>query len=389
MSRQKRKTPELVSELLAGSEPEQEHKERLKKYSGAKRHSNEVADHILAHNPTLYKEAELLRACSSWLIFRHFYTANKYRLIGGCTCKKHLLCAMCALRRSAKTVKEYEVRIKQVLAEKPGLIPVLLTLTVKNGPDLDERTRHLDSAVTRMFSNRRRAAHGGRHQTSFRIIDGAAGAFEFKRGSRSGLWHPHVHMLALVPAETDLLEFEWNISEEWRKLTKDSFNVDVAFIDASIEGKQFGAICEVFRYAMKFGEMAIADQVHAYQVLKGRRLVRAFGSLYGVPVPDDLHETIEDELKLQPYIDLVYEFSKGKGYFLKEVTDTGDQLTGPAKPKVSEGTRRGSRLSRKIFLQVKDLEKPWRKRSLDGEYMQDWVEGAEVENSYQPMEVPF
>jgi hypothetical protein len=196
-------------------------------------------------------------------------------------------------------------------------------------------------------------------------------------------------MLALVPAETDLLEFEWNISEEWRKLTKDSFNVDVAFIDASIEGKQFGAICEVFRYAMKFGEMAIADQVHAYQVLKGRRLVRAFGSLYGVPVPDDLHETIEDELKLQPYIDLVYEFSKGKGYFLKEVTDTGDQLTGPAKPKVSEGTRRGSRLSRKIFLQVKDLEKPWRKRSLDGEYMQDWVEGAEVENSYQPMEVPF
>ena len=385
----KRKAPDLHSELLAGSDAEQEHKERLKKYSGAKKHSNEVADYIVNHELTLFKEAELLSACSSWLIFRHFYTANQYRLIGGCTCKKHLLCAMCALRRSAKTVREYESKIRQVMAEKDSLIPVLLTLTVKNGPGLEERTNHLDSALTRMIDSRRRAKHGDRHKTTFRIIDGGAGAFEFKRGKNSGLWHPHIHMIALVPAETDLLEFEWNISEEWRKLTKDSFNVDVTPIDMSSEESRFKAICEVFRYALKFGEMEIADQVHAYKILKGRRLVRAFGSLRGVIVPEDLNESIEDELKLKPYMDLVYEYSKGKGYFLKEVTDTGDQLTGSARPASTEGTKNGNRFNRKIFLQVKDLDKPWRKRSLDQEYMQEWVDGAGVESSYQETIVPF
>jgi len=104
---QKRKAPELHSEVLAGSDAEQEHKERLRKYAGAKKHSVAVASYIVANEPLLYKEAELLAACSSWLIFRFFYLAGKYRMIGGCTCKKHLLCAMCALRRSAKTVMVY------------------------------------------------------------------------------------------------------------------------------------------------------------------------------------------------------------------------------------------------------------------------------------------
>lgn len=372
-SDKKRKAPDLYSEVLAGTDAEQEHKERLKKYSGAKKHSNEVADYIVPHEPTLFKEAEALRACSTWLIFRFFYTAGQYKMIGGCTCKKHLLCAMCALRRSAKTVREYEGKIRQVMEEKTELIPVLLTLTIKNGPDLEERTNHLDSAVTRMISNRRFAKAGGRHKTSFRIIDGGAGAFEFKRGKNSGLWHPHLHMIALIPSETDLLEFEWNISEEWRKLTKDSFNVDVTPIDVSSEESRFKAICEVFRYALKFGEMEIPDQVYAYKILRGRRLVRAFGSLRGVVVPDDLHDSIEDELKLKPYIDLVYEYSKGKGYFLKEVTDTGDQFTESARPASTEGEKNASKLQRKMFLSVKDLDKPWRKRSLDQKYMDQWV----------------
>lgn len=385
----KKEAPDLLSEVLAGSDAEKGHTERLQKYSGAKKHTNKVAKYILDHDGVLYKEAEALQACSSWLIFRHFYTASKYKLIGGCTCKKHLLCAMCALRRSAKTVKEYESKIRQVLTENPGLSPVLLTLTVKNGPDLDERTQHLDQAVTRMIANRRFAKAGGRHTTAFRTIHGGAGAFEFKRGSGSGLWHPHIHMIALVPAETDLLDLEWNISEEWRKQTKDSFNVDITRIDMGSEESRFGAICEVFRYALKFGEMEVKDQVHAYRILKGRRLVRAFGSLRGVQVPEDLHESIEDELKLQPYVDLVYEYSKSKGYFLSDVTDTGDQLTGSTRPKKTEGTKRGQRFSSKILFQVKDLDKPWRKRGLDAKYMQEWITGAEIEDDYQPKEVPF
>ena len=295
---------------------------------------------------------------------------------------------MCALRRSAKTVKEYEKKVNQVLAENPGLVPVLLTLTVKNGLDLHERTRHLDGALSRIINNRRRSEYGDRHTTSFRAIHGAAGAFEFKRGAGSGLWHPHVHLVALVKSETDLLDLEWNISEEWRKQTKDSFNVDITPIDTSTDESRFKAICEVFRYALKFGEMEIEDQVHAYKVLRGKRLVRSFGSLYGVQVSDDLNDTIEDELALKPYIDLVYEYSKNKGYFLKDAIDTGDLFTSSTRPAMTEGTKQGRRLSSRLFLQVKDFDRPGRTRSLDQEYMNSWIDEAGVEVDPLP-EVPF
>lgn len=372
----KRKTPDLLSETLAGSETEQGHKERLRNYSSAKKHSNAVASFILSEKPALRKEGDALLSCSSWLVFRHFYLAHEYRLIGGCTCKKHLLCAMCALRRSARTVREYEAKMRQVLNDQPDLVPVLLTLTIKNGPDLDERTRHLDSALSRMIRNRSNSRTGGRHTTVFRLIHGGAGAFEFKRGAFSGLWHPHLHMIALVPSGSDLLDLEWNLSQEWRGLTGDSHNVDVRPIDMSSDESRFKAICEVFRYALKFGEMEIEDQVHAYEVLRGKRLVRSFGSLYGVKVSDDPNDSIEEALQLQPYLDLVYHYSKDKGYFLHEVTDTGDLLTSPMRPKDTEGNRRAARLSSKLAVHLADPRRPGRQITVDKEFVDEWLEST-------------
>lgn len=239
-----------------------------------------------------------------------------------------------------------------------------------------------------MVRNRSLARNGNRHQTVFRRVHGAAGAFEFKRGSGSGLWHPHIHLFALVRSDVDLLEMEWDMSDEWRKLTRDSHNVDATPIDWTTEESRMKAVCEVFRYALKFGEMEIEDQVHAYKVLSGKRLVRDFGSLHGVKVPEDTADTIEEELALKPYMDLVYEYSKGKGYFLKEITDTKDQLTGQARPKSTGGEKASRRLSSKLFLPVKDLSKPWRKRPLDQSYMDEWTEKAGIERTVLE-EAPF
>lgn len=386
----KRKTPDLVTEVLAGQDHEQGHKEKLRKYSGAKQHSVSVAEYILANEPTLCKTADQVRACSTWLVFRHFYLAGQYRLIGGCTCKKHLLCAMCALRRSAKTVMAYSAKLSQAIENaKQGeratdgswkvfpvdLIPVLITLTIKNGEDLEERFLHLNDSISRMIRNRSLAANGNRHLTVFRLLHGGAGAFEFKRGSGSGLWHPHMHMIALVSSQVDILHLEWNLSEEWRKLTVDSFNVDVTPIDTSSEESRMKAICEVFRYALKFGEMTIEDQVHAFKVLHSRRLVRSFGSLRGVPEPTDTADTIEDALQLQPYIDMIYEYSNKKGYFLKELTDVGDSFSGRS-PEVKEEQSKFSSIVRKSnsHLNFPDhLIDRSKRLAVDRKYVNDWL----------------
>jgi hypothetical protein len=161
----------------------------------------------------------------------------------------------------------------------------------------------------------------------------------------------------------------------------------------SPEEKKLKAICEVFRYALKFGEMEIEDQVHAYKVLRGKRLVRDFGSLHGVKIPDDLHDTIEDELKLQPYIDLMYEYSAKKGYFLKETKDTGDMFTGSTRAKKTEEYKNirqlDQREKKKAGIRVKDPEKPWQTVKADVAYVKKWAKEAQVENTFQPEEAPF
>ena len=67
---------------------------------------------------------------------------------------------------------------------------------------------------------------------------------------------------------------------------------------------------EVFKYALKFSDMELADNWEAFQTLKAKRLVDNFGLFRGVQVPDDLtDDDIDDE-----YILLLYCFVRGSGY---------------------------------------------------------------------------
>ena len=65
------------------------------------------------------------------------------------TCQQHLLCPFCAALRASKSMQKYLERIDQVLQENRKLKPVLITLTVKNGSDLAERSEHLMKSLER------------------------------------------------------------------------------------------------------------------------------------------------------------------------------------------------------------------------------------------------
>jgi hypothetical protein len=349
---------ELSDEVCeTDSDEKQGHNEKLSRYGKAKQHQTSVADYILQHEPTLGKELAALQDCSNTLIFRHWYTVNKYRLIGGCSCKKHLLCAMCALRRSAKTVKEVEKKVLSVLAENPGLVPVLITMTVKNSESLKERYEHITGSKTKLLHNRRNALNPKRLKTLSitRFIHGSFGSYEFKKGAGGHGWHPHSHEIALVEPVVKFkkvvkkgkevecpIEFEAALGKEWLKITSDSFVVDVRKINLTEgptgQNSLVKAICEASKYALKLNDIEHVDQIHAYKVLRGRRLTFTYGSLWGIKIPDDLNDTIEDELQLLPYVDLLYSFYSGS-YLLQEVTDTKDTLfnsKGIKKPRKSE-----------------------------------------------------
>lgn len=275
---------------------------RVDRYGKAKKTALDVADYMQAtskHKAT----GDLVAGCGNYLVFRHYFTVNRVKLHGASLCRKHLLCPLCAIRRGAKALKAYLDRWEAIQAEKPHLRPFLVTLTVKDGSDLLERFKHLHTSQRELWKRKQRG-----RGSALDGVHGAVWSYEIKRGSGSGLWHPHLHMIALAEHQPDASD----LAAEWHNITGDSFIVDVRPI--SQEDPASGFI-EVFKYAVKFSDQPPEDTVHAWSVLAGKRLLASSGCFRGVVVPDDLMDD-PDGLEGLPFFTLFYRYI-GRGYSLQ------------------------------------------------------------------------
>jgi hypothetical protein len=260
-------------------------------------------------DPRLRKLPVELGECHNWLLFRDYYEAGEVRLHRTISCRKHLLCPLCAILRAAKAVRHYHERFEVIKAENPALRVYYVVLTVKNGPDLAERFAHAEKSMRLLVARRRdalKARKGSRKHvyalnSAFAAVEGGAYSFEVKRGEGSGLWHPHVNILLLSEGEIDARE----LAAEWESITGDSF---ITYC-AEKPPDDRTVFVEIFKYAMKFSEMECRDTFEAYTTLRRRRLFGSFGVFRGVKVP----EGEEDEALDSPYVELVYRYARG-GY---------------------------------------------------------------------------
>lgn len=282
--------------------------ERLKRYGKAKKSALDVIDYMEEHPaPHLAHVLKAMKTCGDYLVFRHYYTVDHVKLHGARLCHKHLLCNLCAIRRGAKTLAAYLERWDTIRAAHPRLRPYLVTLTVKDGEDLAERWEHLHKAQRELWKQRAR----GRGSV-LDPVKGAVWSYEIKRGTGSGLWHPHLHMVALaehMEPENYRAGTLGDLSQAWHRITGDSFMVDVR----PIEGDPVEGFMEVFKYAVKFADQTPADTVHAYEVLTGRRLIASAGLFRGVPEPTTL---LDDDGALSdlPFVTYFMRYLKGSGY---------------------------------------------------------------------------
>lgn len=250
------------------------------------------------------KISDALADCGNFATFRDYFTIGEMRLSHFCTCKKHLICPLCAIRRGAKALRVYLARVQHLLSQNSRLRPFLVTLTVKNGPDLDERYRHL-SHSQRAYHKRRK---GTRQKGEIRKASSAVWSYELTNRGKG--WHPHSHAIWLCEETPD----PFKLSEEWRELTGDSYIVDVRPLDMT---DPVGAFAEVFKYAIKFADLADSDRLHAFETLQGKRLLDSFGELRGLDIePADSDDLLED----LPYIERMFAYVQGVGYVEKEPT---------------------------------------------------------------------
>lgn len=293
----------LAEESQQGADDASGLPKRLDRYSKAHHRAIEMADYALDRGEV--KLATNLRSCGHYLLFRHYYTVEKMRLHAAKFCNKHLLCPLCAIRRGAKQVQAYLARLQVITAADSGLRASLVTLTVKDGPDLSERFRHLTNSFRNMQQARRSYLRGKGPHVELAKFEGAVGSYEFKRGKNSGEWHPHVHMVVLHHADID----QKKLSAEWLKHTGDSFIVDVTpFHD---DESPVNGFLEVFKYALKFSDMPLDDNWQGFKTLSHNRLIFSFGLFRGVDVPEELTDEALDDL---PFIELLFRFAQGAGY---------------------------------------------------------------------------
>lgn len=287
----------LAAETQRGADDAAGLPARVARYSKARRRALDMADFI-AHNTEGVKEHSRLSRCGNYLVFRHYYTRDIVRLHAAEFCKQHLLCPLCAIRRGAKLMKAYLERWEYIRAGETALKPFLVTFTVKNGPDLDERMGHLRRSLQKLHKRRT----GTRQRSECRKAE--AGVWSYEVTNRGKGWHPHAHAIWLCATPPD----QAALRAEWEGITGDSFMVDVR----PIAGDPVEGFCEVFKYALKFSELSPLHNWEAYKVLHGCRLIAAFGGFYGLDVPDQyLDEPLPEDL---PFVDLLFRYVTGVGY---------------------------------------------------------------------------
>ena len=271
---------------------------RVERYGKAKKGALDTAKYM-AESTKHQAMAAKVQGCGDYLLFRHFFTIDAVKLHAASFCMKHLLCPLCAIRRGAKALGAYLDRFEAIKRTSGHLRPFLVTLTVKDGPDLRERFKHLHDSQRELWKRKQR----GRGS----VLDGVEGAvwsYEVKRGQGSGVWHPHLHMIALAEFAPDADR----LSRDWHEITGDSFIVDVRPISQDDPASGF---VEVFKYAVKFSDQEPADTVHAWETLAGKRLLGSAGCFRGVEIPEDLTDDPGDYLGL-PYVDLLYRYLSGR-----------------------------------------------------------------------------
>jgi hypothetical protein len=310
---QEKKNPKsleaLAGESEMGSDDASALPQRLSRYSIAHRRALHMSKY--ARSQKNHQIADNLQSCGHWLLFRDYFTIDKMLLHSAKFCRKHLLCPLCAIRRGAKYLKAYLEKLKLVQAEQPAMKAYLVTFTVKNGECLKERYYHLRQAMKKMTQARRDHLSNPRknRHVEFAKALGGVHSIEFKRGANSGLWHPHTHMVWLCNEKPDAFK----LSAEWEYWTGDSFIVDVTeFHD---QDDIVSGFMEVFKYALKFSELELADNWHAFEVLSNKRLVDSFGCLRGVEISDDYTDGEIDDM---PYVEMLYEYTRN-GYELRKL----------------------------------------------------------------------
>lgn len=135
------------------------------------------------------QEGKRLRSCGLTPVTATHKATGETGLIALFHCRVRL-CPVCEWGRARANYARLSAAISWVDEHHPGLVPVFLTLTVKNTKpdDLRSSLTHMLKSFTRLL----------KHRDIARCVRGYWRAVEVTRNAREGTYHPHIHALVMM-----------------------------------------------------------------------------------------------------------------------------------------------------------------------------------------------
>lgn len=260
---------------------------------------------------------EAVNGCGSWLEFRNYLKVDKTKLHHANFCKKDKLCPACAMRRASKQVKKVHDYFNQN-EELKKKYWYYIVLPVKHNKEEDFETvfnrakKGLDTLRTAIKDNKR----GKGRESFFSQFNGLFYSFEVTK-TKNG-WNNHINIMCCADKEIKgIYTFKdkngkkvsqhKEIMRDWQKYTDNkSFMHSINKIDISTEDKLIKNLLEIFKYSLKFQDLSNEDLLEVYEKTHNKRLLGAFGSLYGIKTNVDLEG---EEILGDKYLEIVYTYN--------------------------------------------------------------------------------
>lgn len=230
------------------------------------------------------KRSDRIQQCSNYLQFGDYANTETgevtRRLVAAQFCRDRL-CPMCAWRKSLVMFSQIS-QIMDWVSEREKVVPIFLTLTVKNcaGDDLEQTVDLLLKSWSRMMTSRGR-------RKPWQVSRGWFRALEITYNAKTDEWHPHLHAIVLVEPDYFTDEGKYIDHDAWIAEWKWALGVDYdPSVDVrTVKGDRAKAVAEVAKYTVKPGEWLNLDDAEGTdrrvallaQVLKGRRLTALGG----------------------------------------------------------------------------------------------------------------
>lgn len=201
------------------------------------------------------RKADRVYACAHTIFFiKDEDGKNKYR---GATFCEVRLCPMCEWRMATRRSKELLKTLNSVETNAPDLVPLLLTLTVKNCPVSE---KELKKTLDAMFSGFKRLFDD---RTVSSIIQGWYRTLEITYDKTRNELHPHFHVLLLVnknyfcKAKND----NYLTTADWVKLWRRACRLD------------YDPICDIRRFRSQKGKAKAISELAKY-VVKDKQILQ-------------------------------------------------------------------------------------------------------------------